>query len=119
MDSITGNSFYRTVHIYGIGNNFFYTRALPCTLWFFDRAKELDAKNKELLRILQSDNDKTALLNDLQEKLDEAKLTSGIIELAKNYGRYGYRRITALLKQKGWQVNHKRVERIWRKEESL
>lgn len=24
-----------------IGNNFFYTRSLPCTLWFFDRSKEL------------------------------------------------------------------------------
>ena len=37
--------------------------------------------------------------------------------LATKYGRYGYRRITAILNdQKGWRVNHKRVERIWRKE---
>ena len=50
-----------------------------------------------------------------KEKLDEAQLTEDIIKLAKDYGRYGYRRITALLKQQGWQVNHKRVERIWRK----
>jgi len=41
---------------------------------------------------------------------------ANITELAMKYGRYGYRRITALLKQKGWQVNHKRVERIWRRE---
>ena len=39
-----------------------------------------------------------------------------IIELATRYGRYGYRRITAMLKKEGWQVNHKRVERIWRRE---
>ena len=39
-----------------------------------------------------------------------------IIELATQYGRYGYRRITALLRQEGWQVNHKRVEWIWRRE---
>jgi transposase InsO family protein len=39
-----------------------------------------------------------------------------IIELATQYGRYGYRRITAMLRQEGWQVNHKRVERIWRRE---
>jgi len=39
-----------------------------------------------------------------------------ITALATRYGRYGYRRITALLKEKGWQVNHKRVERIWRQE---
>jgi putative transposase len=39
-----------------------------------------------------------------------------IIKLATQYGRYGYRRITAMLRQEGWRVNHKRVERIWRKE---
>jgi len=44
------------------------------------------------------------------------KLTARIIELASQYGRYGYRRITALLQGESWQVNHKRVERIWRKE---
>ena len=36
--------------------------------------------------------------------------------LAVEYGRYGYRRITALLRADGWRVNHKRVERIWRQE---
>jgi transposase InsO family protein len=36
--------------------------------------------------------------------------------LASTYGRYGYRRITALLQREGWRVNHKRVERIWRQE---
>jgi len=39
-----------------------------------------------------------------------------IIALAHEYGRYGYRRITALLHQEGWRVNHKHVERIWRQE---
>jgi len=43
-------------------------------------------------------------------------LVARIIELARQYGRYGYRRITALLKQEGWIVNHKRVERIWTRE---
>ena len=36
--------------------------------------------------------------------------------LALQYGRYGYKRITALLRTDGWQVNHKRVERLWREE---
>ena len=45
---------------------------------------------------------------------DEATLTADIIELARQYGRYGYRRITALLRRAGWMVNKKRVERIWR-----
>jgi transposase InsO family protein len=43
-------------------------------------------------------------------------LTEDITSLASEYGRYGYRRITALLRRKGWQVNHKKVERIWRRE---
>jgi putative transposase len=48
---------------------------------------------------------------------DERQLTDDIIALATRYGRYGYRRITALLNNEyGWRVNHKRVERIWRKE---
>lgn len=47
---------------------------------------------------------------------DESPLTARIIELATCYGRYGYRRITALLRRDGWDVNHKRVERIWRQQ---
>jgi putative transposase len=47
---------------------------------------------------------------------DEAQLTADIIELARQYGRYGYRKVTALLRAEGWRVNAKRVERIWRRE---
>jgi putative transposase len=47
---------------------------------------------------------------------DEAALTADIIAFATQYGRYGYRRITALLWDAGWVVNVKRVERIWRQE---
>jgi transposase InsO family protein len=44
------------------------------------------------------------------------RLKMRITELACEYGRYGYRRITAMLREEGWKVNHKRVERIWREE---
>jgi len=47
---------------------------------------------------------------------DEKPLTAAIIQLAQHYGRYGYRRITGLLRNEGWVVNAKRVERIWRRE---
>lgn len=47
---------------------------------------------------------------------EEERLAARIIALATQYGRYGYRRITALLKEEEWQVNHKKIERIWRKE---
>jgi len=47
---------------------------------------------------------------------DEEALMADIINLATRFGRYGYRRINALLQELGWQVNHKRVERLWRRE---
>ena len=47
---------------------------------------------------------------------DEPRLVGRIIELATKYGRYGYRRITALLRHEGWRANHKRVERLWRRD---
>ncbi len=52
----------------------------------------------------------------LKSRDDEESLTADIVDLAIQFGRYGYRRITALLRDLGWQVNHKRVERIWRRE---
>jgi putative transposase len=52
----------------------------------------------------------------LKRANDEEALTADIIRLATRYGRYGYKRITALLRAEGWVVNHKRVERIWRRE---
>ena len=47
---------------------------------------------------------------------DEEQLTADLVELARQYGRYSYRKITALLRDAGWRVNDKRVERIWRRE---
>lgn len=47
---------------------------------------------------------------------DEAALRQAMVRLASKYGRYGYRRVTALLRVDGWMVNHKRVERLWREE---
>jgi len=46
----------------------------------------------------------------------EEALVDRMTELACSYGRYGYRRITALLREEEWRVNHKRVERLWRRE---
>jgi len=39
-----------------------------------------------------------------------------MIDLARRFGRYGYRMVTGMLRAQGWTVNHKRVERIWRQE---
>ena len=51
-----------------------------------------------------------------QGRADEEALTADIVALASQFGRYGYRRITALLREAGWAVNVKRVERIWRRD---
>ena len=43
-------------------------------------------------------------------------LTAAVIGLARTFGRYGYKRITGLLRMAGWNVNAKHVQRIWRSE---
>jgi transposase InsO family protein len=47
---------------------------------------------------------------------DDEDLRLALIRLAKQYGRYGYRKVAALLRMEGWRVNHKKVERLWREE---
>lgn len=48
-----------------------------------------------------------------QPREDESALTAAVTRLASQYGRYGYRRVHALLLEEGWQVGHSRVMRIW------
>jgi putative transposase len=59
---------------------------------------------------------RTTQRREVQVADDEPRLVGRIVDLAGRYGRYGYRRITALLRIEGWSVNHKRVERLWRRE---
>ena len=47
-----------------------------------------------------------------KRRADEERLVADMIELTRQYGRYGYRRIAALLRDAGWQVNDKRIERL-------
>jgi len=52
--------------------------------------------------------------HQVQLRSDEDALTAAIVALAGRFGRYGYKRITGLLQMAGWNVNQKRVQRIWR-----
>ena len=52
----------------------------------------------------------------VKEDQEEKRLVQRLHELVVLHPRYGYRRMTALLKQEGWQVNRKRVYRLWREE---
>ncbi|WP_171123504.1 MULTISPECIES: IS3 family transposase [unclassified Ruegeria] len=49
-------------------------------------------------------------------RADEDRLVADMIELTRQYGRYGYRRIAALLREAGWSVSDGRIERLWRRE---
>ena len=59
---------------------------------------------------------RTTVRHHSKRAADEPQLCRDIIRLAGRFGRYGYRRITAMLHAEGWRVNHKRVERLWRQE---
>ena len=59
---------------------------------------------------------RTAYRYEPVKREDEERLRGRIIELVTNFGRVGYRKVTALLRNEGYLVNHKRVERIWREE---
>jgi len=74
----------------------------------------LQVTERQACRVLSQP--KTTQRRTLKPPDDEESLTRAIIELATEFGRYGYRRVTALLRALGWHVNHKRVERIWRRE---
>ena len=77
--------------------------------------RELRVSQRRACQILSQA--RTTQRRELLPPSDEKWLTEDIVALATKYGRYGYRRITALLNnEKGWMVNHKRVERIWRRE---
>lgn len=51
-----------------------------------------------------------------QPPSDEPPLVTRMVDLASQFGRYGYRMITGMLRREGWRVNHKRIERLWRRE---
>jgi putative transposase len=76
--------------------------------------EELQVSERRACRVLEQP--RSTQRRERLIRTDEEALRHQIIALACDYGRYGYRRITALLRNDGWRVNHKRVARIWRQE---
>ena len=74
----------------------------------------MDVSERRVCRVLGQPRSTERYKKRIAE--DEEILRARMVALACEYGRYGYRRITAMLRQEGWQVNHKRVERLWRRE---
>jgi transposase InsO family protein len=77
-------------------------------------SKELHVSERRACRVLEQA--RSTQRHRVEMRDDEDALTGRILQLASCYGRYGYKRVTALLRREGWKVNHKRVERIWRTE---
>ena len=81
----------------------------------FEQTQEvLDVSERRVCRVLGQPRSTQRYQKHIAD--DEEILTARLVALASEYGRYGYRRITAMLHREGWRVNHKRVERIWRRE---
>ena len=74
----------------------------------------LDVSERRVCRVLKQP--RSTQRYECRVRSDDDRLRARVIDLASAYGRYGYRRVTALLQHEGWPVNHKRVERIWRQE---
>jgi len=78
--------------------------------------EKLGISERRACRVLHQHQHRSTQWRKPHKLDDEDALTAAIIRLATRFGRYGYKRITALLKAEGWHVNHKRVFRIWRRE---
>lgn len=76
--------------------------------------EQLSVSERRACRVLRQSRATQRYLPEVRD--DEEPLTGRIIEIAAVYGRYGTPRVTNALKSEGWHVNHKRVERIWRRE---
>ncbi len=76
--------------------------------------QKLDTSERRTCRIIGVA--RSTLQYKAAPKDDEDALRVALIRLAKQYGRYGYRKIAKLLRVEGWHVNHKKVERLWREE---
>jgi putative transposase len=75
--------------------------------------EHFDVSERKICRVLNQSLSTQRYLHRVREGGE--LLIKRMIELATKYGRYGYLKVTALLQREGLEVNHKRVERLWRK----
>jgi putative transposase len=76
--------------------------------------EKLDVSERRACRVLKQP--RSTQRYEARVAPDEEELTARVVDLASQYGRYGYRRVTGLIRNSGWIVNFKRVERIWKRE---
>ena len=76
--------------------------------------QQLGASERRACRVLGQA--RSTQRRKVKPREDEEALREDVVQLARRFGRYGYRMIPSMLRAEGWWVNHKRVERIWRQE---
>lgn len=76
--------------------------------------ERLGVSQRRACRVIEQDRSTQRYC--VKETLYNKAIRKRVIELATQYGRYGYRNITALMRREGFRINHKRVWRIWREE---
>jgi len=79
-----------------------------------DLEEEFAVSERRACQVL--DQPRASQRYEAQPRDDEGALVTRILELAREHPRYGYRFITAKLRQEGWHVNRKRVYRLWHRE---
>ena len=76
--------------------------------------EQMDVSERRACMVLEQPRSAQRRIDRPDEAIE--RLIERMVELACQYGKYGYRRITILVRREGWHVNHKRVERLWRQE---
>lgn len=76
--------------------------------------EEFTVSERRACRVL--DQPRTSQRYRAQRRSDEAALAQRVLQIVRAHPRYGYRFITAKLRQEGWHVNAKRIYRLWRRE---
>ena len=74
--------------------------------------KKMDVSERRACRVLEQPRSSQRYLSTKVGK--DAALVERMVALSKENPRYGYRRVWALLRREGWEVNKKRVQRLWR-----
>ena len=80
------------------------------------KPEEIVAKLRQVEVLVSQGQNMVDAIRQIGVSKVKERLTADIIELARQYGRYGYRKVAELLRQAGWIINDKRVERIWQRE---
>lgn len=76
--------------------------------------RELGVSERRACKIIGQD--RSTQRYEKQPNEEQEKLRNRVVDIATEYGRYGYRKVTEMLNLEGWDVGKDRVFTIWRQE---